>query len=64
LSGETPYDGWLFHLDTFFNELPKCCIEGVMAENSLSLGQLAAVFRQLPKPLQGKNFKEMLACHG
>ena len=63
LSGKTPPDNWQPHLETFFNELPKALIRGVMEENGLSLDQLARVFETLPAVFQEKSFKELIQ-HG
>lgn len=60
LAGLVPAAPWQAHLDTFFNELPKEYILGVMQENDLSLGKLAAVYHSLHPVFQGKNFREML----
>ena len=59
LSGDIPIDNWKPHMDTFFNELPKSYIIGVMEENKLNKNQLVTVFESLPKVFQGKNFKEI-----
>lgn len=60
LSGALPFAPWQSHLDTFFNELPKEYIVGVMEENSLTLQNLSAVFNALHPVFQGKNFRELL----
>lgn len=60
LSGAIPLQPWQAHLDTFFNELPKDYILGVMQENNLPLNKLAAVYHSLHPVFQGKNFEELL----
>lgn len=60
LSGQRPLDGWYAHVETFFNELPKSYISGVMDENNLKVEQLRSVYEALPKVFQGRNFKEFL----
>lgn len=60
LAGKVSSTGWLFHLDTFFNELPPEYIYGVLKENNLSMTQANKIFSELPQILQGKNFKKML----
>jgi hypothetical protein len=60
LSGALPFTPWQSHLDTFFNELPKEYIVGVMEENGLTLQNLSAVFNALHPVFQGKNFRELL----
>lgn len=61
LSGKLPPEAkWLSHIDTFFNELPKDYILGVMKENDLTLGRMTETFYSLPPVLQGKNFKALL----
>jgi hypothetical protein len=64
LSGLVPVTPWQAHLDTFFNELPKEYILGVMQENDISLGTLAAVYNSLHPVFQGKNFRELLHENG
>lgn len=59
LSGEISSEGWQAHLETFFNELPKPYILGVMKENDLSMEQLKKIFETLPEVFQEKNFKEI-----
>ena len=59
LSGRCPVGEWMPHIDTFFNEIPKEFITGVMRENNLSKYQLTKVFESLPSVFQGKNFKEI-----
>jgi hypothetical protein len=60
LSGNIPWLAWPSHIDTFFNELPASYISGVLSENNLSMNQVLDVFTSLPKPLQGKNFKQVV----
>ncbi|MDL2314462.1 hypothetical protein LJC36_05730 [Desulfovibrio sp. OttesenSCG-928-C14] len=61
LAGRAPLESrWLPHIDTFFNELPKDSILGLMSENSLTPDDLAAVFYSLPSVIQGNNFKALL----
>lgn len=59
LAGKISPEDWEAHLETFFNELPKPYILGVMEENDLSLEQLTSVFETLPTVFQEKNFKEL-----
>jgi hypothetical protein len=60
LAGRLSPHPWQFHLNTFFNELPKDYILGVMEENNLTMQNLTTVFYSLHTALQGKNFKEIL----
>jgi hypothetical protein len=64
LSGVVPLQPWQAHLDTFFNELTKEHILGVMLENNLSLNKLATAYRSLHPVFQGKNFRELLNAKG
>ncbi|MDR3038961.1 MAG: hypothetical protein LBV21_06720 [Candidatus Adiutrix sp.] len=50
---------WIPHLDIFFNELPRPLLTRFMAENSLTLERLSAVYDSLHPAWQGKNFKEL-----
>lgn len=59
LADKIPLEDWQAHLETFFNELPKPYILGVLEENKLSFEQLKSVFEMLPPVFQEKNFKEL-----
>lgn len=62
LSGTIPLsEEWEPHLETFFHELPKSFITGVMRENAINVDQLTVIFESLPIVYQGGNFREMLS---
>lgn len=62
LSGAIPLsEEWEPHLETFFYELPKSFITGVMRENAINVDQLTVIFESLPIVYQDGNFREMLS---
>ncbi len=50
---------WLWHMDCFFNEVPRKIFLGFMQENGLSVQDLKPTYLALPKVLQESNFLEI-----
>lgn len=54
---------WIGHIDVFFNELPQKIFIGFIEENNVSFSSIKILYDNLPKVLQGKNFKGIY-CYG